>query len=121
MLHKSKNLRLENQRDLQVIAAKLKAYSEADSGEAGDGSRTARSEVANCPVVPHKDLKREQTCKNNTNEQTDNTNNEASLVQALHGTVVLTRLPALLSGSTKEHRVAHKSQGTDRTAMHKSS
>ena len=26
--------KLENQRDLQVLAAKLKAYSEADSGEA---------------------------------------------------------------------------------------
>lgn len=37
--------RLENQRDLHAIAAKLNAYSEADSGGAYDECRTACSEA----------------------------------------------------------------------------
>ena len=63
--------RLENHRDLQVMAAKLKAYSEADSGEACDKSRTAGSEVASCPPALYKEIQREQT---------NNTNNVSSLV-----------------------------------------
>ncbi len=55
--------RLENQRDLQVIAAKLKVYSEADSGESCNDSIAASSEVANCPVVSPKGIKKEQACK----------------------------------------------------------
>ncbi|KAL6479864.1 hypothetical protein MHYP_G00108970 [Metynnis hypsauchen] len=86
--------RLEDQRDLQVIAAKLKAYSEADSGEACDESSSVRTDVINHPTVPYKEIKRDQTFNNNNNEQTNCTNNEASLVQVLRDTMVLTRLPA---------------------------
>ncbi|XP_067380798.1 uncharacterized protein [Channa argus] len=85
--------RLENQRDLEVIAAKLKAYSETDSGESCDERTAACSELAGCPPAPDKETKGEQTFKNNNNEQTNN-NNETSLIQAMHDTMVLTRLPA---------------------------
>ncbi|KAK0142369.1 hypothetical protein N1851_019890 [Merluccius polli] len=77
---------LENQRDLDVIAAKLKVYSEADSGEACE-NKSAHSH----PPVPVTEIKREKTCQN-TKEQTNN--NEASLAQALHDAIILTRLPA---------------------------
>lgn len=74
--------RLENEQDLQVIAAKLKAYSEAD--KSNNKSRTAHSEVANCPPVSFKEIKEEQTT---------HSDREAS-VQALHDTMILSRLPA---------------------------
>ena len=83
--------KLENLRDLQVIAAKLKVYSEADSNERRD---KAGSEVVVSHPVPKKEIKKEQICKNNDNKQTNSTNNEASLVQALNDAIVLTRLPA---------------------------
>lgn len=86
--------RLENERDLQVIAAKLKAYSEADSGEASNQSRSPSSEAAYRPPFSQKEIKNEQICENNDNVQTNHTNNDASLAQALHDTMVLTRLPA---------------------------
>lgn len=83
--------RLENQRDLQVIAAKMKAYSEAGSGE---DPRT--SEVSHWPPVPNKnkETKEEQLHQNHDNEQADSVSKEVSLVQALHDTMALTRLPA---------------------------
>lgn len=86
--------RLQYQRDLQVMAVKLKAYSETDSGESSDESKIARSEVANCPLAPYKEIKEELACMNNNNEQTNHTNHEASLVQALHDTLAHIRLPA---------------------------
>ena len=70
--------KLEDQRDLQVMAAKLKAYSEADSGEAWDEDKAACSEVASCPPVPCKEIKGQQTCKNNNKEQAINNYDEAS-------------------------------------------
>lgn len=85
--------RLENQRDLEVIAAKLKAYSETDSREIFDEGRTVCSEVANYPPASNKEIKVEQTFENTNKEQANSAKNEASLVQALHDTVVLTRLP----------------------------
>ena len=48
--------KLEDQRDLKVMAAKHKAYSEADSGEAWDEDKAACSEVTNCPPVPCKEM-----------------------------------------------------------------
>ncbi len=53
--------RLENQRDLQVIAAKLRVYSEDDSGESCNDSIAASSEVANCPLVSPKEIKKWRT------------------------------------------------------------
>lgn len=50
--------RLENQRDLQVFEAKLKAYSEAASGEFNNDSRAACSEVADCPLASSKEIKK---------------------------------------------------------------
>ena len=76
--------------------------SEADSGEACDKSRTAHSEVASFPPVPYKEIKREQTGTNKNNEQTNNANNEALLVQALHSTVDLTRLPVYPSPQSSQ-------------------
>ncbi|KAL1250801.1 hypothetical protein QQF64_018597 [Cirrhinus molitorella] len=84
--------RLENQRDLQVIAAKLKVYSEADSDESCNNSRAASIEVANCPLFS-KEIKKEQACKTDNEKQTNHTIGEASVVQALHDTMVLSRLP----------------------------
>ncbi|XP_056597979.1 uncharacterized protein LOC130433119 [Triplophysa dalaica] len=83
--------RLENQRDLQVIAAKLKAYSEADSS---DESRTTGSEVANSPIYSPKEMKKEQTFINIDKVQPNQSNDDGSLAQALHDAMVLTRLPA---------------------------
>ena len=89
--------KLENQRDLDVIAAKLKAYSDADSN-GGDSQSQAACDEASCPPIscsppaPRREIKKEQTCENN-NDQATSTNKEASLVQALHDTMVLTRLP----------------------------
>ncbi|XP_030281177.1 uncharacterized protein LOC115586350 [Sparus aurata] len=79
--------RLENQRDLQVIAAKMKAYSEAGSGEA-----PGAGEVSHCPPVSNrnKETKKEQLHQNN--EQSNNVSKDISLVQALHDTMALTRL-----------------------------
>ena len=79
--------RLESQRDLDVIAAKLKVYLEADSGEACE-NKGAHSH----PLVPVTEIKREKSCQN-TKEQTNN-NEASSLAQALHDTMILTRLPA---------------------------
>lgn len=81
--------RLENPRGFELIAAKRRAYSEADSGVLDEG-RTVLSEVANSPPVPLKEIKRDQTCMN---EQTNNKSNETSVTQALHDMMVLTRLP----------------------------
>ncbi|XP_034150370.1 uncharacterized protein LOC114839868 [Esox lucius] len=75
--------RLENERDLQVIAAKLKAYSEADSGESNNERIKACYEVT--PPVAFKEVKEEQTT---------HFDKETSVVQALHDTMVLSRLPA---------------------------
>ncbi|KAI2646382.1 hypothetical protein H4Q32_025464 [Labeo rohita] len=86
--------RLENQRDLQVIAAKLKVYSEADSDESCNNSRAASIEVASCPLASSKEIKKEQACKTDNEIQIKHTNGEASIVQALHDTMVLSRLPA---------------------------
>ncbi|XP_051803238.1 uncharacterized protein LOC127533647 [Acanthochromis polyacanthus] len=86
--------RLENQRDLNVLAAKLKVYSEADSGEAYDKNEAECSKMTSCPPAPIKKIKKEQTCQNKIDEQTNVNSSEASLVQALHDTMVLTRLPA---------------------------
>ncbi|KAG7496410.1 hypothetical protein JOB18_018512 [Solea senegalensis] len=84
--------RLENQRDLQVIAAKMKAYSEAGSGEAPG---TVCSEVNHCPPVSiKKETKEKQLHQISNNELASPANNEVSLVQALHDTMALTRLPA---------------------------
>ncbi|CAI5682991.1 unnamed protein product [Oreochromis niloticus] len=85
--------RLENQRDLQVITAKLKAYSKADSSEACGEDKSAHSEVVSCPPLAPEEIIPEKTHKNNNNEQPNN-NNESLLMQALHDTMVLTRLPA---------------------------
>lgn len=49
--------RLENQRDLDVIAAKLKVYSEADSGEACDKNKAAHSMRTIHPPVHCKEIK----------------------------------------------------------------
>ncbi|XP_056236444.1 uncharacterized protein LOC130172051 [Seriola aureovittata] len=84
--------RLENQRDLNVIAAKIKAYSEADSDEICSENKSVDSKAARSPPVPFKEIKEEQTCQN-SNEQANNANNETSLIQALRDTMVLTRLP----------------------------
>lgn len=83
--------RLENQQDLQVIAAKMKAYSVAGSGEA-----PGAGEVSPCPPVlnRNKETKEEQLHQNYGNGQSDNVSKEVSLVQALHDTMALTRLPA---------------------------
>lgn len=86
MLHKGKNLKDWKIRDVEVIAAKLRVYSEADSDEALDEKSVACGEVDNGPPVLLTEIKEEQTRKSN--------NNELSLVQALHDTMVLTRLPA---------------------------
>lgn len=86
--------RLENQRDLQVITAKLKAYSQADSSEACGEDKSAHSAVVSCPPLAPEEIIPEQTYKNNNNEQPNNNNNESLLMQALHDTMVLTRLPA---------------------------
>lgn len=74
--------RLENHRDLQVIAAHLKVYSEADSGESCNDSIAASSELASCPLVSSKEIKKEQVYKNDNKEQRDCSNGEASIVQA---------------------------------------
>ena len=84
--------KLEDQRDLQVMAANLKAYSEADSGEAWDEDEAACIKVASC-ALPCKEIS-QQTCKNYNREQAINNYNKASLGKALHDTMVLTRLPA---------------------------
>ncbi|XP_049318702.1 uncharacterized protein LOC125780534 [Astyanax mexicanus] len=88
--------RLENQRDLQVLAAKLQAYSEDDSDQDCEENRTVQNKVANCPQVPlsSKEIKKEQTWQDDSTEQIAHLNNEASLAQVLHDTLVLTRLPA---------------------------
>lgn len=86
--------KLENQRDLDMIAAKLQAYSEAVSGEVCNENKAAHSKVTS-PPVPCKEIKGEQTCHNNNKDQINNTQySEASLVQARHDTMVLTRVPA---------------------------
>ena len=73
----------------QLIAAKLTAYSEADTDKVHNENKAAHSTVIS-PPVPCKEIKEEQTCHNNNKEQTNNTEyNEASLVQALHDTMVL--------------------------------
>ncbi len=54
----------------------------------------ASSEVANCPLVSPKEIKKEHACKNDKKEQRDYSNGEASIVQALHDTMVLSRLLA---------------------------
>lgn len=84
--------KLENQRDLDVITAKLKVYSEADSNESCSKNQAACCKAASCPPVLRREIKKEPTCENN-NEQATDTNKEASLAQALHDTMVLTRLP----------------------------
>lgn len=75
--------RLENQRDFHVIAAKLKAYSEAVSDEPSNESKAASREIINFSSISK--MKKE--------EQTNHTNSEASLIQALHDAMVLNRLP----------------------------
>ncbi|XP_072911521.1 uncharacterized protein [Hemitrygon akajei] len=117
--------RLENQRDLQVIATKLKVTLKLTQVRPWRKVEQHGSEPANCPPIPYKEIKGEQTCKNNSNEQID-TNNAASLVQALHDAMILSRLPtpepSVFSGDPlKVLRVEHKFQGIDRTATHKSS
>lgn len=52
---------LENERDLQVMATRLKSYSDAYSDESSNESRTACSEVASCPSVFTKETEEEQT------------------------------------------------------------
>lgn len=56
-------------RDLDVIAAKLKAYSEADSGEVCNENKAVHSKVAS-PPLPCKEIKEEQTYHHNAKEQT---------------------------------------------------
>lgn len=75
MLHKSKNSK--DWRHFDVIAAKLKAHSEADSGEACNENKAACRKMTSRPPAPCKEIKEEQTCQNNNNEQTNNANNEA--------------------------------------------
>ena len=85
--------RLENQRDLQVMAAKLRVYSEAEGSETHDRGRVGHVETTTVPSVPPENIKREQACNNNV-EQTNTVKYETLLVQALHDSMVLTRLPA---------------------------
>ena len=94
--------RLENQREIEIIAAKLKAYSEADSSESHDKGSPVHSSQ-----VPHKELKIEQTCENSKKIQTNSAaNNELLLTQVLHDTMVLTRLPAPEQSSQKTHYIS---------------
>ncbi|XP_060759736.1 uncharacterized protein LOC132870171 [Neoarius graeffei] len=86
--------KLENRRDLEVISAKLKAYSDADSGENCEKDSVAYSSMHNCSPAPPKQMEKDQTCKNSKNEQPNNTINDAFLTQAVHDTMVLSRLPA---------------------------
>lgn len=91
--HKQELKRLEDQRDLQVIAARMKAYSEAGSGE-----MPGIDEVSRCPTESNnnKEIKEEQShhITNYGNVQSNNASKEVSLVQALHETMALIRLPA---------------------------
>lgn len=58
-------------------------------GEDHNENRAIHSEATHHPSIP-REIKKEQT---NNNEQTNITSNEVSLIQALHDTMVLNRLP----------------------------
>lgn len=80
--------RLEDQRDLQVIAAKMKAYSEAGSDEVpGLG-------VSHCPPVFNKNEENKEEPSHQNNEQSNNVSKDISLVHAVYDMMTLTRLPA---------------------------
>lgn len=88
--------RLEDQRDLQVIAAKLKVYSEAEEIEAHCQDREALLEETSNRTPP-KTIKIERACSDkqmNKDEQMNTTKNDSLLIQAIHDSMVLTRLPA---------------------------
>lgn len=76
--------KLENQRDLHVIAAKLKAYSEVDPSDRCYKEQAAFDKVS-LPPIPTREIAKEQTCDGNSEH--------VSLVQSLLDTMVLTRLP----------------------------
>ena len=101
--------RLENQRDLQVITAKLKAYSVADSNEKCDGNSYVgeaaiprRSEAAilrgseaAIHIGSESAIARgSEAAIPRVSEAAIPRSSEALVVQALHDTMVLTRLPA---------------------------
>eukprot|EP00079_Xenopus_tropicalis_P036905 XP_017950676.1 PREDICTED: uncharacterized protein LOC101733728 [Xenopus tropicalis] len=72
--------KLKNQRDIEVIEAKLKVYAEEEIKENGDRSRAVLPERTDpCPSIP-------------TSHHSDQ-GNVAAIAQAIHETMVLTRLP----------------------------
>lgn len=75
--------KLENQRNLNVIAAQLIAYSEVDSNDSYK-EQVAFDKVSR-PSIPPREITKEQAYESN--------NEHASLIQALRDTMVLTRLP----------------------------
>ena len=81
--------RLEDQRDIQVLTAKLKAYSDVGSVQGYD-ERSAHSKNITTHAAPKTEIKVGRMCKDNVQSN----NNEVSLVQVLHDTMTLTRLPA---------------------------
>ena len=72
-----------------MIAAKMKAYSEAGSGEASEAG-----EVSHCPPVSNRNKETNEKQSHRINEQSNNVSEDISLVQALHDTMAFTRLPA---------------------------
>lgn len=70
----------------------VESTTRAESAEKCCDSRTADGEVTS-PTVPNKGSKEEQTSKDDNKEGISSTDNGASLLQALHDSVVLNRLP----------------------------
>ncbi|XP_068136058.1 uncharacterized protein [Hyperolius riggenbachi] len=95
--------KLKNQRDIEVMEAKLRVYAEEEIKENGDGSRAALHERTDpCPSVltdenrkKSKSVCSERTdsCRSIPTSHHSDQENVAAIAQAIHETMVLTRLP----------------------------
>ncbi|KAE8629989.1 hypothetical protein XENTR_v10000654 [Xenopus tropicalis] len=95
--------KLKNQRDIEVIEAKLKVYAEEEIKENGDRSRAVLPEGTDpCPsILTEEDRKKSKSvysertdpCPSIPTSHHSDRGNVAAIAQAIHETMVLTRLP----------------------------